>query len=79
MQLLSKGKTLFDRDGSKGGLPTRRDNGPTRYGTAVLPIDRRDFAKGFVSFRTLCGVQSLLVRFAPNRAIAWGPPQWQAP
>ena len=31
-----------------------------------------------VSFRILCGVQSSLVRFAPNRAIVWGPPQWQA-
>ena len=48
-------------------------------GTTVLPIDRQGFAEGFVSFRTLCGVQSLLVRFAPNRAIAWGPPQRQAP
>ena len=48
-------------------------------GTALLPIDRHGFAEGLVSFRTLCGVQSSLVRFAPNRAIAWGPPQWQAP
>ena len=31
-------------------------------GTAVLPIDRRHgFAEGLVSFRALCGVQSLLV------------------
>ena len=37
---------------------------------AVLPIDRRGFAEGFVSFSTLCDVQSSLVRFAPNRAIA---------
>ena len=42
--------------------------------TAVLPIDRHGFAEGFVSFRTLCSVQSSLVRFAPNVAIAWGPP-----
>ena len=48
-------------------------------GTAVLPIDRHGFAEGFESFRTLCGVQSSLVIFALNRAIAWGPPQWQAP
>ena len=45
----------------------------------MLPIDRHDFAEGFVSFPTLCGVQSSLVIFAPNRAIVWGPPQWQAP
>ena len=47
--------------------------------TAVLPIDIHGFAEGLVYFRTLCGVQSSLVRFAPNRAIAWGPPQWQTP
>ena len=48
-------------------------------GTAVLTTDRHGFAEGLVSFRTLCGVQSSLVRFAPNRAIAWvPPPQWQA-
>ena len=46
-------------------------------GTAVLPIDIQGFAEGLVSFCTLCGVQSSLVRFAPNRAIVWGPPQWQ--
>ena len=44
-------------------------------GMAVLPIDIYGFDEGLVSFRTLCGVQSSLVRFAPNRAIAWGPPQ----
>ena len=44
-------------------------------GTAVLPFGRHGFAEGSVSFRALCGVQSSLVRFAPNRAVAWGPPQ----
>ena len=44
-------------------------------GMAVLPIDIYGFDEGLVSFRTLCGVQSSLVRFAPNPAIAWGPPQ----
>ena len=48
-------------------------------GLAWLPIDRHGFAEGLVSFRTLCSVQSSLVRFAPNRALAWGPPQWQVP
>ena len=47
--------------------------------TAVLLIDIHGFAEGLVSFRTLCGMQSSLVGFAPNRAIAWGPPQPQAP
>ena len=35
---------------------------------AVLPIDIYGFDEGLVSFRTLCGVQSSLVRFAPNQA-----------
>ena len=48
-------------------------------GMTVLPIDIDGFDKGLVSFRTLCGVQSSLMRFAPNRAIAWGPQQPQAP
>ena len=34
--------------------------------TAVLLIDIHGFAEGLVSFCTLCGVQSSLVRFAPN-------------
>ena len=45
---------------------------------AVLPIEIYGFDEGLVSFRTLCGVQSSLVRFAPNRALAWGPQQPQA-
>ena len=44
-------------------------------GMAMFPIDIYGFDEGLVSLRTLCGAQSLLVRFAPNRAIAWGPPQ----
>ena len=47
-------------------------------GMAVLSIDIYGFDEGLVSFRTLCGVQSSLVRFAPNRAIDWGPLQSQA-
>ena len=45
---------------------------------AVLPIDIYGSYEGLVSFCRLCGVQSSLVRFAPNRAIAWGPQQPQA-
>ena len=29
-----KGKIFLDSHGEKGGLPTRRDSGPTRYGCA---------------------------------------------
>ena len=47
-------------------------------GMAVLPIDIYGLDEGLVSFRTLCVVQSSLVRFAPNRAIDSGPPQPQA-
>ena len=35
-------------------------------GTAMLPIDIHGFAEGLVLFRTLCGVESSLVRFALN-------------
>ena len=55
-----------------------RDEIADPLGMAVLPIDIYDFDEGLVSFRTLCGVQSSLVRFAPNRAIDSGPLQWQA-
>ena len=47
-------------------------------GMTVLPMDIYGFDEGLVSFRTLCGLQSSLVRFAPNRAFAWGPQQPQA-
>ena len=47
-------------------------------GMAALPIDIHDFDEGLVSFRALCGVQSSLVRFAPNQEIDWGPLQSQA-
>ena len=43
-------------------------------GMAVLPIDIYGFDEGLMSFRS---VQSSLVRFAPNRAIDWGPLQSQ--
>ena len=68
-----KGKISFDSHGKKEVCP--RDETADPPGMAVLPIDTCGFGEGLVSFRTLCGVQSSLVRFAPNRAIAWGPPQ----
>ena len=77
MQLLSKAKHYLTPMAQKEVCP--RDEIAHPPGTAVLPFDRHGFAEGFVSFRTLGGVQSSLVRVAPNRAIAWGPPQWQAP
>ena len=77
MQLFSKAKHYLTAMAQKEICPRDEIADPT--GMAVLPIGRHGFAEGFVSFRTLCGVQSSLVRFAPNRAIAWGPPQWQAP
>ena len=77
LQLLSKAKHSFIVMAKKEVRP--RDEIADPPGTAVLPIDIHDFAEGLVSFRTLCGVQSSLVKFAPNRAIARGPPQWQVP
>ena len=77
LQLLSKTKHSFIVMAKKEVCPRNEIADPP--GTAVLPIDIHGFAKCLVSFRTLCGAQSWLVRFAPNRAIARGPPQWQAP
>ena len=73
---LFKGKIFLDSHGEKEVCP--RDEIADPPGMAVLPIDTYGFDEGFVSFRTLCGVQSSLVRFAPNQAIDWGPLQWQA-
>ena len=77
LQLLSKAKHSFIVMAKKEVCP--RDEIADPPGTAVLPIDIHGFAEDLVYFRKLCGVQSSLVRFAPNRAIARGSPQWQAP
>ena len=77
LQLLSKAKHSFIVMAKKEVPP--RDEIADPPGTAVLPIDIHGFAEGLVSFRTLCGVQSSLVRFAPKRPIARGLPQRQAP
>ena len=73
MQLLSKAKQYLTVMAQNEVYP--RDEIADPPGTAVLPIEIHDFAEIFVFFRTLCGVQSSLVRFAPIRAIAWGSPQ----
>ena len=73
LQPLSKAEHSLTATAKKEVCP--RDEIVDPLGTAVLPIDIHGFAEGLVSFRTLCGVQSSLVRFAPNRAIVWGPPQ----
>ena len=43
-----KGKTTFDVDGTKGGLPTRRDGGPARYES--VPIERHGLGWRFRIF-----------------------------
>ena len=77
LQFLSKAKHSLTVMAKKEVRP--RDEIADPPGTAVLLIDTHGLAEGLVSFRTLCGVQSSLVKLAPNRAIARGPPQWQAP
>ena len=72
-QLVSKAKHSLTAMAQEQVCP--RDEIADPPGMAVLPIDIYGFDEDLVSFRTLCGVQSSLVRFAPNRAIAWGPPQ----
>ena len=76
LQPFSKAKHPLTAMAKKEVCP--RDEIADPPGMAVLPIDIYGFDEGLVSFRTLCGVQSSLVRFAPNRAIAWGPPQPRA-
>ena len=73
LQLFSKAKYSLTAMAKKEVCP--RDEIADPPGMDVLLIDTYGFGEGLVSFRTLCGVQSSLVRFAPNRAIAWGPPQ----
>ena len=48
-------------------------------GVKVFAVKRPGLPEGFVSFPTLCGVQSSPLVFAPNLPIVWGPLQWQAP
>ena len=74
---LSKAKHFLTAMSQKKVCPQDEIADPP--GTAVVPTDRHGFAEGLVSFCTLCSVESSLVRFALNRAISWGPPQWQAP
>ena len=76
LQPLSKAKNPLTPMAKEEVCP--RDEIADPPGMAVLPIDIYGFDEGLVSFRTLCGVQSSLVRFAPNQAIDWGPLQWQA-
>ena len=45
----------------------------------VFAVDRHGLPENFAPFCVLCGVQSSPLVFAPNRAIVWGPLQWQAP
>ena len=74
MQLLSKAKHYLTAMAQNEVYPRDEIADPPGI-SSVLPIEIHDFAKIFVFFRTLCGMQSSLVRFAPIRAIAWGSPQ----
>ena len=62
LQPLSKAKHSLLAMAKKEVCP--RDEIVDPPGTVVLPIDIHGFAEDLVSFRTLCGVQSSLVRFA---------------
>ena len=75
-QLVAKAKHSVTPMANEEVCP--RDEIADPPGMAVLPIDIYGFDEGLVSFRTLCGVQSSLERFAPNQAIDWGPLQCQA-
>ena len=45
----------------------------------VFAVERHGRPEDFLYFRALCGVQSSPLVLEPNRAIVWGPLQWQAP
>ena len=48
-------------------------------GMKMFTVERHELPEDFVYFRTLCGVQSSPLVFAPNRAFVCGPLQGQAP
>ena len=76
LQPLSKAKHFTTAMAKKDVCP--RDEIADPPSMAVLPIDIYGSDAGLVSFRTLHGVQSSLVKFAPNGAMARGPQQPQA-
>ena len=46
----------------------------------LFAVERHGLHEDSVSFRTLCGVQSSLLVFAPNRSVVCGPlEEWQVP
>ena len=45
-------------------------------GMKVFAVGRHGLPEGFVHFPALCGVQSSLLVFVPNKPIFWGPLQW---
>ena len=76
LQLLSKAKHSLTPMAKEEVCPGDEIADPPSMAVLLINID--GFDEGLVSFRTLCGVQLSLVRFAPNRAIARGSPQSQA-
>ena len=64
LQPLSKAKHFTTAMAKKEVCP--RDEIADPPGMAVLPIDIYGFDAGLVPFRTLCDVQSSLVRFAES-------------
>ena len=46
----------------------------------LFAVKRHGLHEDFVSFRTLCGVQSSLLVFAPNRSVVCSPlEEWHVP
>ena len=45
-------------------------------GMKMFAVERHGLREDFESFPALCGVQSSLLVFVPNRPIVWGPLQW---
>ena len=71
LQLLSKAvAAMAEMEGSP------REKMANPQGMQVFAVERPGLPEDFVSFPTLCGVQSSPLVFAPNLSIVWGPLQW---
>ena len=76
-EAFTKGSSTCDRGGRNGRQPTIKD--ANLEDMTMFAVERHGFPEDFVYFRALCGVQSSPLVFAPDRAIVWGPLQWQVP
>ena len=75
LQLLSRAVSLMTGMAEMEVSPEEEMANP--QGMKMFAVERDGLPEDFVSFPELCGVQSSLLVFAPNRPIVWGPLQQQ--